>query len=429
MIKTRKEHTMNLEELLDENARLHSLLQVTQSIASVLDLDSLLFKIMDVVRATLKADRCTVFLLDHDNNELWSKVAVGLDKEIRFPADKGIAGHVAGTGEVLNIADAYADDRFNPEIDKKTGYNTRNMLTMPMRNNLKEIIGVFQVLNKFDGPFTKNDEELLQAISSIAASSIENAQLYDELNKSFISFIETLSTTLDARDYITSGHSRRVTLYSVEIARLMRLSKKEVDLVRYAALLHDIGKLGIPEMVLFKNKKLTEEEYEIIKRHATLSNSILSKIHFQSHLRDIPKLASSHHERIDGTGYPKKLKGEQIPLGGKVLAVCDVFDALTSRRQYRDRMAIENVIEILEDETGTSFEPYVVYQFKNIPLNVLIEILEFGHNEDLDKSDLEFMKKYKLKDLLAIRKKDQKSEDDLLVEQTFMRYYSRKYRA
>ncbi len=420
---------MNLEELLDENARLHSLLQVTQSIASVLDLDSLLFKIMDVVRATLKADRCTVFLLDRDKNELWSKVAVGLDKEIRFPADKGIAGHVASTGEVLNIADAYADDRFNPEIDKKTGYKTRNMLTMPMRNNLKEIIGVFQVLNKFDGPFTKNDEELLQAISSIAASSIENAQLYDELNKSFISFIETLSTTLDARDYITSGHSRRVTLYSVEIARLMRLSKKEIDLVRYAALLHDIGKLGIPEMVLFKNKKLTEEEYEIIKRHATLSNSILSKIHFQSHLRDIPKLASSHHEKVDGTGYPKKLKGEQIPLGGKILAVCDVFDALTSRRQYRDRMAIEKVIEILEEETGTAFEPYVVYQFKNIPLNVLIEILEFGHNDDLDKTDLEFLKKYKLKDLLAVRKKDGKSEDELLVEQTFMRYYSRKYRA
>lgn len=418
----------NVEKLRHENARLHSLLKVTQSLASVLDLDVLLFKIMDVVRAALRADRCTVFILDTDTNELWSKVATGVQNEIRFPSDKGIAGHVATAGEVLNIPDAYADPRFNPEIDKKTGYRTKNILTMPMKNNLNEIMGVFQVLNKFEGPFQSEDEELLQAISSIAAASIETALLYSELNKSFVSFIETLSTTLDARDYITSGHSRRVTLYSVEIARLMRLGKAETDLIRYGSLLHDIGKIGVPEIVLFKNKKLSEEEYEIIKRHAVLSKSILSKIHFQKHLRDIPSIASCHHEKIDGSGYPEGVTGDQIPLGGKIIAVCDVFDALTSRRQYRDRMELEKVMNILEGETGTSFEPFVVYQFKNIPLNVLIEILEFGHNEDLDADDMEYLKEFTLKKLIHIRRESNKTDEQRKMEEVFMRYYLRQYR-
>ncbi len=418
----------DLESLQFENQRLHSLLDVTQTLSSVIDLDTLLFKIMDVVKINLEADRCTVFLLDKKRNELWSKVAMGVKTEIRFPANKGIAGFVATSGEVLNIPDAYADYRFNPEIDKKTGYKTRNMLTMPMRDKQNEVIGVFQVLNRKGGPFTAGDEELLAAISSIAAAAIENAILYQEIRKSFVSFIETLSTTLDARDYITSGHSRRVTLYAVQIARLMRLEPAEINRIRYAALLHDIGKIGVPEIVLFKNKKLSDEEYEIIKRHASLSKSILSKIHFQKGLQDVPAIASAHHEKIDGTGYPDGLKGDEIPLGGKILAVCDVFDALTSRRQYRDRMEIEKVVGILEKESGTAFEPFVVYQFKQIRLNVLVEILEFGHNADLSKIDLELLKKYTLKDIVEVRKNGAKSNEDAVMEETFMRYYLRTYR-
>jgi len=417
-----------LESLQKENARLSSLLNVAQSLSSVMDIDELLFKIMDVVRQQLHADRCTVFLVDRERNELWSKVAQGLQNEIRFPLSKGIAGHVARTGEVLNIKDAYDDARFNPEVDKKTGYKTHNLLTMPMRNKQNEIIGVFQVLNKASGPFDHEDEELLNAISSIAASAIENAQLYDELHKSFVSFMETLSTTLDARDYITSGHSRRVTLYAVQVARLMKLPKEEVELIRYSALLHDIGKLGIPEIVLFKNKKLTQEEYAIIKRHAALSRSILRKIHFQHHLKSIPEIAASHHEKVDGSGYPLGLKGDEIPLGGKILAVCDVFDALTSRRQYKDRMDIVEVVDILDHETGTAFEPYVVYQFKNITLNVLIEILEFGHQGEFSEADLSLLRQFTLKDLVRIYREGPDNEEEQNALETFQFYYQRKYK-
>lgn len=422
----------NVEEILEhlqkENERLASLLDVAQTLSSEIDINELLFKIMEVVRNQLDADRCTVFLIDKERNELWSKVAQGVNREIRFPLDKGIAGFVARTGQTLNIKDAYSDPRFNPEVDKKTGYKTRNLLTMPMHNKQNEIIGVFQVLNKNKGVFTSEDEKLLQAISSIAASAIENAQLYDELNKSFVSFMETLSTTLDARDYITSGHSRRVTLYAVQVARLMKLPKEEIDLIRYSALLHDIGKLGVPEIVLFKNKKLTEEEYAIIKRHAALSRSILKKIRFQRHLKHIPEVAASHHEKVDGTGYPLGLKGDQIPLGGKILAVCDVFDALTSRRQYKDRMDIVEVVNILDRETNKAFEPFVVYQFKNITLNVLIEILEFGHEGKFEESDLELLRHYTLKDLIRIRQQGADNEEEQKAADTFMYYYLRKYK-
>ncbi|MHB2155861.1 HD domain-containing phosphohydrolase [Calditrichota bacterium GD2] len=417
-----------VSRLKQEVERLSALLEISDYLASTLDLDELLLRVMEVTRKQLNAERCTVFLIDFERDELWSKIAMGVQEEIRFSLDKGIAGHVARTGETLNIKDAYADPRFNPEVDKKTGYRTRNLLTMPMRNKKNEIIGVFQVLNKKEGSFTAEDIELLKAISSIAATAIENASLYDELNQSFVSFVETLSITLDARDYITSGHSRRVTLYSVQVARLMRLPKKEIELIRYAALLHDIGKLGIPEIVLFKNKKLTEEEYNIIKRHAVLSKSILSKIRFQRHLKEIPQIAAAHHEKIDGSGYPQGLKGDEIPRGGKILALCDVFDALTSRRQYKDRMDIVEVMDILERETGRSFEPFVVYHFKNITLNVLIEILEFGHKEDFKAQDLELLRNYTLKDLIRIRKQGAENDEEFQVAEIFMYYYQRKYR-
>ena len=207
-----------VSRLKKESERLQALLNVAKNLSAEMNLDNLLIKIMDEVRKMLEADRCTVFLFDEGKKELWSKVALGLSEEIRIHSDQGIAGHVFNSGETVNIPDAYKDSRFNPEIDQKTGYKTKSMLTMPLQNRFKETIGVFQVLNKKGGSFTKVSEEVLEAVASIATSAIENAQLYDEQKKSFTSFIETLSTTLDTRDYITAGHSRRVTLYAIEIA-------------------------------------------------------------------------------------------------------------------------------------------------------------------------------------------------------------------
>ena len=179
--------TKKLKFYQEEHRRLTVLFNITRNISTELKLDKLLLILMDEVKKALNADRCTIFLLDKKKNELWSKVAHG-EREIRFPGHLGIAGYVATTGDILNIPDAYADPRFNREIDKQTGYHTKNMLTFPMKNKLGEIIGVFQILNKYDGPFTKDDEQLIDAISVISATQLENAQLYEEQKKTFDSF-------------------------------------------------------------------------------------------------------------------------------------------------------------------------------------------------------------------------------------------------
>jgi putative nucleotidyltransferase with HDIG domain len=417
-----------IDRLKQESDRLHTLLNITRNLSAETNLEKLLFKIMNEVRKIINADRCTVFLYDEIEDELWSKIALGLEKEIRFPADKGIAGHVWKTGDIVNIPDAYKDDRFNPDVDKKTGYKTKSILTMPLLNLYNKVIGVFQVLNKKGGSFTKENEKLLSAISFIAASAIENAILYEEQKKSFTSFIETLSTTLDTRDYITAGHSRRVTLYALEIAHIMEFDQEQMEIIRFAGLLHDIGKIGVPEVVLFKNRKLSEDEYEIIKRHANLTKTILNKIHFLKKYRSIPEIAASHHERIDGKGYPEGLNGDNIPLGGKILAVADVFDALTSRKPYQDRIELDEVMEIIDKDTGTAFEPFVVYNFKFIRLNKLILILEYGHTEEMDKDELKILEPHSLSDIIEIRTKSGKSSTELEIENIFMRYYMREYR-
>lgn len=383
-----------------EHERLKMLLKVAGSISSEMQLDKLLRLIMDEIKQVLQCDRCTVFVLDREHNELWSRVAHG-ESEIRFPAHLGIAGAVATTGKVINIPDAYSDSRFNPNIDRQTGYHTRNILAAPMRNKPGEIIGVFQTLNKFDGPFTVEDEEILNAISVLSATQIENVQLYEEQVKTFNSLIETLASTIDARDPLTSGHSKRIALYADEMARVLNLSAQEREVLRISALLHDYGKIAVRESVLNKDDRLTDEEYRHIRNHAAYTRSILEKIHFSRELRLVPLIAASHHERLDGTGYPAGLQGDQIPLLSKILAVADVFDALTSKRQYRTRMPFREVIELLHAGIGTQFDPLPVEAFRSIRLDRLLRILESGHQEALAPDDLEFLAGYNVVDYIA----------------------------
>ncbi|NOY76759.1 MAG: GAF domain-containing protein [Calditrichaeota bacterium] len=422
------ENTASRQELLaryrSEHERLQMLLKITRTIANELKLDRLLKLVMDEVRDALQADRCTVFLIDEKRKELWSKVAHGIEPgEIRFPLEKGIAGYVATTGNVLNIPDCYKDSRFNPEIDRQTGYRTRSMLTFPMRNKKGEIIGVFQILNKLNGVFTREDEEMLDAISIIASSQIENAQLYEEQEKTFDSFVETLASTIDARDPLTAGHSRRIMLYADEIARLAGLTPDERKILRTSALLHDMGKIGVRESVLTKSSRLTREEYEHIKQHVVITRTILSKIHFTRDNQAIPQIASTHHEKLDGSGYPDGLKGDQIPVGGRILAIADVFDALTSFRHYRDRMDFTRVLDHLESGRGTKYDAFLIENFKKIPLYRLVDIMEDGRLNDLTPEESEILRRHSLKDLEAALK--EKSGHQQECARIFERFYYR----
>ncbi|MGD9899231.1 MAG: HD domain-containing phosphohydrolase [Calditrichaceae bacterium] len=417
-------------KLQEENNYLQSLLKISETLIAVINQDALYRVTSEVVCEILKADRAYLYLIDKEKQELRSKSAGGDRRELRIPMKAGITGYVAEEGVTLNIPDAFKDERFSPKYDIEEGYPVKNILATALKNNSDEIIGVILALNQNFGPFSQIQARLLESISQMTVHAVENVRLHEEQKKSFESFIETLSTTLDARDYITSGHSRRVTLYAVEIAKLMELTPDEINTIRYASLLHDIGKIGVPEMVLFKNKQLTEDEYEIIKRHANITKSILSKIQFQKKFSEIPQIAATHHEKIDGSGYPAGLTGQEIPLGGKILSICDVFDALTSRRHYNDRLDFDKVILLLDQETGTSFEPFVVYHFKNIRLHKLVQVLEFGHQRNLDSGDLDKLKDYTLKDLINIMNTNpsQKSAENAEIEHIFNRYYSRKYR-
>lgn len=418
--------TAKLKFYQEEHRRLTVLFNITRNISTELKLDKLLLIMMDEVKKALKADRCTVFLLDREADELWSKVAHG-EREIRFPSHLGIAGYVATTGDVLNIPDAYADPRFNREIDKKTGYHTENMLTFPMRNKLGEIIGVFQVLNKYDGPFTKEDEQLLDAISAISATQLENAQLYEEQKKTFDSFIETLASTIDARDPLTAGHSNRIAQYADAIANVMNILPNRREILRYAALLHDYGKIAIREAVLTKKGRLTVEEYAHIQEHPAYTKSILKKINFSSNYKSIPIIAAAHHEKMDGTGYPTGIRGDNIPLEARILAVADVFDALTSERHYRDRMEFVKVIAILDKNSGTHFDLNCVKSFKEVNLDVLIRILEDDYHERLDQKDLKILSKYNINQLLKAQKSNPQNGEEKLVATIFNKYYNKNY--
>lgn len=414
-----------------------ALLKIGQAVSAQTDINELLKVIAEETKAAIQADRCSVFLYDKKNNELWSKVALGMDsQEIRFPANKGLAGHVVKTGETINIKDAYSDERFNKEIDLQTGYKTSTILCMPIKNLNQEIIGAFQVLNKLNGTFNEEDEDLLIAIGSSAGIALENAQLFKKQQEMFIeqkqvfdSFIDTLAASIDARDKITAGHSSRVRLYSTLIARELKQDEKFIEIIEKAATLHDIGKIGIRDSVLQKEGKLTDEEYQHIQEHAQITHDILEKIHMSEDFKLVTEIACSHHEKYNGAGYYRKLAGENIHLGGRILAVSDVFDAITSKRHYRDKMPIVNVIDILLKDSGTHFDKNIVDCFLNVSTDKIVRVFLTENNLILENDHQKNLEKYSMIDLhnlLTQKSYENLTEEEKTFVDLFQFYYTAK---
>ena len=412
-----------------------ALLNVARTLAAETSLELLLKTVAEEIKKVLDADRCSVFLLDKSKNELVSKIALGMGtQEIRFPANTALAGYVAQSGEIINIKDAYSDSRFNQDIDKETGYKTKTILCMPIWNMKHEILGVFQVLNKQNGTFTKEDEEVLIAIGSSAGIAIENARLFesqqmmiDQQKELFKSFIDTLAASIDARDKITAGHSNRVMMYSELICGTMNIDEKTKANVIHAAILHDIGKIGIKDAVLQKEGKLTDDEYKHIQQHVKITYDILNKVYISDEFKEVAEIASSHHEKYDGTGYFRKLKGEEIHIGGRILAVSDVFDAITSKRHYRDKMPIKNALDIIKSGSWKHFDGNVVDAFFKIHLDRLVDVFLSEVDSVLyDTQDREILSRY---DVDALYNLLNKNEDELTNEEKslielFNRYYN-----
>lgn len=358
------ENPQNPQDLHARLELLETLYDLSLDIFAAKSIDDLLTVVMSRVTHTLHADRSTLFIVDADRRVLWSKVAQGT-QPIILPMGVGLAGMVASTGETLNIPDAYADKRFNPEIDKKTGYTTRTILCMPVKNREGQIVAVIQAINKIGGAFTDQDEDFLRALSAQIQLAIENSMLLDGLKELFESMIEAMASTIDARHPTTAGHTLRVRDYSLSIAKEMGYSVLDLEILNYAALLHDYGKIGVPEAILTKPGKLTDSEYEAMKRHASHTIEILSKIKFPKQYREIPNIAGHHHEKMNGTGYPDGLSGEALHPLSRVMAVADVFDAMTSFREYREPANPDQVLEMLKKDVGPIFDGAAVEAFES----------------------------------------------------------------
>ncbi len=351
-------------------ARLADLLEASLLLTAERDFDRLFTLIVGLITRALNAERTSLYLIDREHKELWTKVAEQA-RQIRVPIGQGISGRVAATGETINCADVRSLPYFDPSFDIKYSFRTQSVLCMPVMNRTGECIAVIQVINK-QGPagFTATDEELLRSLGAQVQIALENSRLLDELKLSFESAVRALSATVDARHRLTAGHSQRVTEYSLMIAREMGLSPDEQEVIKYAGLLHDIGKIGIADDVLRKVGPFSPAEREAMNSHPLKTRTILEKFRFPQALAQVPYIAAHHHEKINGQGYPDGLSGRDIPLASRILAVADVFDALTSARDYpkyaqdellsSEPLSLEKAIQMLEQEAGSHFDPAVV---------------------------------------------------------------------
>jgi HD-GYP domain-containing protein (c-di-GMP phosphodiesterase class II) len=189
---------------------------------------------------------------------------------------------------------------------------------------------------------------------------LHNVRLVEARLSQFQSIIQVLVASTEARDPITAGHSLKVTEYAMGICRELGLSHEYTEMIRVAASLHDYGKIGIYDSILKKPGRLTADEFEIVKTHAARTKDILRQVNFEGIYQEVPDIAGAHHEKYDGTGYPRRLKGEEIPFGARILAVADVFEALTSKRHYREPMPLEEVFDHIVEKSGVHFDPKCV---------------------------------------------------------------------
>ncbi|MGH7145524.1 MAG: HD domain-containing phosphohydrolase [Planctomycetota bacterium] len=306
-----------------QRENLIGLMDIGRALTGAIDLDHCLQMIVELTSEVLDAERSSIFLYDPKTHELISKVAEGIEdsKEIRFPADKGLAGAILKTGQTLNIPDAYADERFNRETDRSTGFRTRNLMGAPLIGRGNRTIGVIEVLNRRSpGPFTPDDEQLLEGVAGQCGVALENARLLSDIDALFEAFIAASSQAIDQRDPTTAGHSRRVTRYTLNLARAVHFcaeppfekvtyTRQEMRQLRYAGLLHDFGKIGVREAVLCKARKLPPGGIEWIeerirrmaadKKLAALQNLLIDPVADPMQIKaDADRIDAEWNERL-----------------------------------------------------------------------------------------------------------------------------------
>lgn len=286
-----------------------------------------------------------------------SSVFLSINSEINKFLNKNYFAYEVSLSEVEIYSNISENSKIKGIIGDKLTQTFTSLAVAPIVNKNSEIIAVIFLLGDY---FDDSEKYLLSCYTNVLRIAFENAKLYNDINKMFIDTVKVLANAIEVKDRYTKGHVDRVTDYSVAIAKKMNFDKNDLEKIKIAAALHDIGKIGVPDEILNKPAKLTEEEFDIIKLHPLKGYEIIKDI---PALRDISVHVRQHHERIDGKGYPEGLKNEEISLEARIISVADAFDAMTSDRPYRKGMSLKQAVNILLDNKGSQFDEYVVNIF------------------------------------------------------------------
>ncbi|WP_298436368.1 HD domain-containing phosphohydrolase [Geobacter sp.] len=354
-----EEKNANLERAV---ARLSTLYKVGLAVNSTIDIDRLFTLVVQTTVTTLQAQIGYIILYSPGDRMLRVTTLLGHDHrpgETTIPMKpSSVSTWVIENRKPLLITDINE----HPEFDRYSalGYERKTLICAPLMVK-DEIIGTITVVNKSDNAtFNAEELELLTTIAAQASIAIKNAQLYDEQQATYLHTIQALVSAIEASDSYTRGHSERVTRYSLELAKKLGLSHDRIKVIERAAILHDIGKIGIDLGLLHKEGKLTPDDIQQLHQHPVIGMKILEPIGF---LQDVRLCIGQHHERVDGQGYPNRLTSDEVLLESQILAIADAFDAMTSDRPYRKALPVEAAVKELLDHSGSQFDSDLVRHF------------------------------------------------------------------
>src|SRR5579864_1887260 len=342
-------------------AEYETLLEIGAQLAASLDLPTVLELALSTAERVCRAETSSIWELDDERGELFFRVvrgrAAGAIRGLRVPLGQGIVGSVAQSAQPELVNDVASDPRWHG--DPQEVFRTRAILAVPLLANGR-LVGVLQLLNPVDRDrFTDDDLRRMRLFAGMLAHPLQNARLYAAQRRQFMNMVTALAETLEKKDPYTGGHVRRVVSYSLLLGAEMGLDRGDLKDLWLAATLHDIGKIGVPDRILGKPAPLDSAEAEVMRRHTIDGASIVAHL---SNPHVLPGVRS-HHERMDGAGYPDGLLAEQIPLAPRVIAVADTFDAMTTSRPYRQGLSGERAAAEIESAAGTQFCPRVVAAF------------------------------------------------------------------
>jgi HD-GYP domain-containing protein (c-di-GMP phosphodiesterase class II) len=341
-----------------------TLLEIGAKLAATLDLSTVLEVALETAEQVCRAETSSIWELDEERQELFFRLvrgrAAGEIRGLRVPIDQGIVGSVARSAQSEVVNDVAADPRWNG--DGQGIFRTRAILAVPLLAHGK-VIGVVQLLNPIGKErFTGEDLRRMHLFAAMLAHPLQNARLYTAQRRQFLNMVTALAETLEKKDPYTGGHVRRVVRYSLLLGAEMGLARGDLKDLWLAATLHDIGKIGVPDRILGKPAPLVSEEVEIMRRHTVDGAQIVSHL---ANAHVLPGVRS-HHERLDGQGYPDGLQDPEIPTAARIIAVADTFDAMTTSRPYREGLSSAQAAGEIESGAGTQFCPVVVAAFRRL---------------------------------------------------------------